>query len=84
MTGRMARVRELVWARPEVCSITDFVGHLRNARNDISTLELEFGWEFTKTPATHGIARHLHYSLKKVGRIERAPRQAVQRRLITT
>jgi hypothetical protein len=84
MTGRMERVRQLALTKPEVCAIEDFVGPVRNGRNDISTLELEFDWSFEKSWATHGYTDHKHYALVRVGRTERAPRQAIQQRLITT
>jgi hypothetical protein len=79
----MERVRELARAKGEICSITDFYGGgLSNGRNDIGTLEREFGWSFKRTHETHGHEHHVHYALIKVGRTTRVPRQAVQQRLI--
>jgi len=81
----MERVRAALRTKTELCSLSDLYGDaLANGRNDLSELRRVFGWEIRTTRASHGAQSHVHYQLIREGRSERAPRQAVQQRLITT
>ncbi len=84
-TGRMQRVKAALRTRDELCAMSDlYAAALANGRNDLSTLEREFKWEIKKTWATHDQAHHRHYQLVREGRTTRAPRRAIQQRLLTT
>lgn len=83
--GRMERVKAALRTREELCALNDlYAAALANGRNDIGTLDREFGWEIEKTWHTHGHTHHRHYRLVREGRTERLPRRAIQQRLITT
>jgi hypothetical protein len=81
----MERVRTALRTKAELCSLSDLYGDaLANGRNDISTLSREFGWDIRTSRTAHGQQSHVHYQLVREGRTERAPRGAIQQRLITT
>lgn len=83
--ARMEHVQELARAGDWICSMTDLYGAgAPNGRNDLSTLELGYGWVFEEEWATHGYARHKHHRLVVEGRSTTEPRIPVQQRLLST
>ncbi len=65
MTGRMERVKAVLRAEREVCSLHHlYAAALSNARNDIGTLRRERGWGIQSWWITHDLGQaHCHYRL---------------------